>query len=107
FVIHWVEDVTEFVRLNDELRRVKAELERRVQERTADLNRTNATRNGEALERTGADQERASQVREADRKRRLYEAALSNTPDLGYVFDLDHRFVYANEGLLKMWGRTW
>src|SRR5690606_11851456 len=35
-----------------------------------------------------------------------YEAALSNTPDLVYVFDLDHRFVYANEALLRMWGRT-
>ena len=40
-------------------------------------------------------------------QRRLYEAILDNTPDLAYVFDLNHRFIYANEGLLKMWGRTW
>jgi PAS domain S-box-containing protein len=40
------------------------------------------------------------------RQRRLYEAILANTPDFAYVFDLDHRFVYANEGLLKMWGKT-
>ena len=40
------------------------------------------------------------------RQRRLYEAILNNTPDLAYVFDLDHRFIYANEGLLKMWGKT-
>jgi PAS domain S-box-containing protein len=40
-------------------------------------------------------------------QKRLYEAILANTPDLAYVFDLDHRFIYANEGLLKMWGRTW
>ncbi len=39
-------------------------------------------------------------------KRRLYEATLSNTPDLAYVWDLNHRFIYVNEGLLKMWGRT-
>jgi PAS domain S-box-containing protein len=38
---------------------------------------------------------------------RAYKAALSNTPDLVYVFDLDHRFLYANEALLTMWGRTW
>ena len=38
-------------------------------------------------------------------QRQLYEAILSNTPDLAYVFDLDHRFTYANEGLLKMWGK--
>jgi PAS domain S-box-containing protein len=40
-------------------------------------------------------------------QRRLYEAILTNTPDLAYVWGLDHRFLYANEGLLKMWGRTW
>ena len=39
-------------------------------------------------------------------QRQQYEAILSNTPDLAYVFDLDHRFVYANEALLKMWGKT-
>jgi PAS domain S-box-containing protein len=38
---------------------------------------------------------------------RLYEAILTNTPDLAYVWGLDHRFLYANEGLLRMWGRTW
>lgn len=44
---------------------------------------------------------------EAEAQRRLYEAILTNTPDLAYVFDLNHRFIYANEGLLRMWGRTW
>ncbi|MFL6618381.1 MAG: PAS domain S-box protein [Povalibacter sp.] len=39
-------------------------------------------------------------------QQRLYEAILTNTPDLAYVFDLNHRFIYANEGLLKMWGKT-
>lgn len=54
-----------------------------------------------------AEEALAVQSREADRRRRLYEAALSNTPDLVYVFDLDHRFAYVNEGLLTLWGRTW
>jgi PAS domain S-box-containing protein len=40
-------------------------------------------------------------------QRRMYEAILTNTPDLAYVWNLDHQFIYANEGLLKMWGRTW
>src|SRR6185437_2253494 len=44
---------------------------------------------------------------ESAKWRRLYEAVLSNTPDLGYVFDLNHRFTYANDALLSMWGRTW
>ncbi len=43
---------------------------------------------------------------ESERQRRLYEAILNNTPDLAYVFDINHHFIYANEVLLKMWGRT-
>ncbi|QIF00213.1 PAS domain-containing protein [Roseimicrobium sp. ORNL1] len=42
-----------------------------------------------------------------ERQRRLYETILSNTPDLTYVFDLNHRFTYANAVLLRMWGKTW
>ncbi|TLD71214.1 PAS domain S-box protein [Phragmitibacter flavus] len=45
-------------------------------------------------------------TRESDQQRRLYETVLSNTPDLVYVWGLDHRFTYANEALLKMWGRS-
>lgn len=41
------------------------------------------------------------------RRRRLYEAVLSSTPDLIYIFDLEHRFIYANQALLTMWGKTW
>jgi glutamate-1-semialdehyde-2,1-aminomutase len=42
-----------------------------------------------------------------DRQRRLYEAILSSTPDLVYIFDLDYRFTYANAALLRMWDKTW
>jgi PAS domain S-box-containing protein len=44
---------------------------------------------------------------DTERRRRLYDTILSTTPDLVYVFDLDHRFTYANEVLLQMWGKTW
>lgn len=44
---------------------------------------------------------------ETERQRRLYDTILSNTPDLAYVWGLDHRFTYANEILLQMWGKTW
>lgn len=40
-------------------------------------------------------------------ERRLYHTILSSTPDLVYVFDLNHRFTYANQALLRMWGRSW
>ncbi|WAC19091.1 ATP-binding protein [Luteolibacter sp. SL250] len=40
-------------------------------------------------------------------KEQLFEAILGSTPDLAYIFDLDHRFIYANAALLAMWGKTW
>jgi len=53
-----------------------------------------------------AERELASMAAESERQRRLYETVLSNTPDLVYVFDLEHRFTYANAVLLQMWGKT-
>ena len=38
---------------------------------------------------------------------RAFEAMVQATPDLLYVFDRQHRFVYANDALLAMWGMTW
>ena len=43
---------------------------------------------------------------ESERERRLYETIISSTPDLVYAFDLDYRFVFANDALLEMWGQT-
>jgi PAS domain S-box-containing protein len=43
----------------------------------------------------------------SERLRRLYETFLDNSPDLAYVFDVNHRFTYANKLLLTMWGKTW
>lgn len=43
---------------------------------------------------------------ESERQRRIYETALNSTPDFVYVFDLDHRALYANDALLKTWGVT-
>lgn len=40
-------------------------------------------------------------------KERIYQALLQTTPDLLYVFDLQHRFIYANDALLNMWGMSW
>jgi PAS domain S-box-containing protein len=43
---------------------------------------------------------------ESDLRHRLYETILSATPDLIYVFDLQHRFIYANSALLEAWSRS-
>jgi PAS domain S-box-containing protein len=58
-------------------------------------------------DRKRAEEALAQVTAESERRRRLYEAVLSSTPDLAYVWGLDHRFTYANEGLLRMWGKTW
>ncbi|MBK6005628.1 PAS domain-containing protein [Ramlibacter ginsenosidimutans] len=49
-----------------------------------------------------ADRERL--VAESETQRRIYETALNSTPDFVYVFGLDHRALYANEALLRVWG---
>ena len=58
-------------------------------------------------ERMRAEDDLRRAQRESERQRRLYDTILSSTPDLVYVFDLDHRFTYANDVLLQMWGKTW
>lgn len=44
---------------------------------------------------------------DSDKQRRLYESLISATPDLVYAFDSDYRFIFANQALLEMWGRTY
>ncbi|AME26887.1 PAS domain-containing protein [Burkholderia sp. PAMC 26561] len=60
-----------------------------------------------ASERLHNEEELEKVVAESERRRRLYESFLENSPDLAYVFDLSHRFIYANKVLLNMWSRTW
>ncbi|RZL40452.1 MAG: response regulator [Rubrivivax sp.] len=49
-----------------------------------------------------ADRERL--IAESDTQQRIYETALNNTPDFVYVFGPDHRALYANDALRKVWG---
>ncbi len=51
--------------------------------------------------------EKVEARKKIEESKRLYETITQNTPDLIYVFDLNYRFSYANEALLKMWGRSW
>ena len=45
--------------------------------------------------------------RQAEALTKLYEAMVTTTPDFAYVFDTRYRFIYANQSLLTMWGKTW
>lgn len=58
-------------------------------------------------ERKRAEEALALLTLSSEQQRRLYQTILTNSPDLIYVFDLNHRFTYANQALLTMWGRTW
>jgi PAS domain S-box-containing protein len=51
--------------------------------------------------------EKVSTRKTIEESKRLYEAITQNTPDLIYVFSTDYLFTYANEALLKMWGKSW
>jgi PAS domain S-box-containing protein len=66
-----------------------------------------AERTRTASERLRNEAELAKVVADSERRRRLYETFLENSPDLAYVFDLNHRFAYANKVLLNMWDCTW
>ncbi len=54
--------------------------------------------------RKALEAEREQLIVESERQRLIYETALDNTPDFVYVFDVEHRAVYANGALLKTWG---
>ena len=58
-------------------------------------------------DRKRAEQDIFDLTEASERERRLYDTILSAVPDLVYVFDLRHRFTYANKALLDMWGKTW
>ena len=53
---------------------------------------------------TGED--RGEMAEKYERQSRSFDAALSAITDFFYIFDLDGRFLYANNSLLRLWGRT-
>jgi two-component system, cell cycle sensor histidine kinase and response regulator CckA len=53
-----------------------------------------------------AGEERESAIAELQLQRRIFDTALSNTPDATYVFDCRGRFIYANRALLARLKRS-
>lgn len=41
-----------------------------------------------------------------ERQSRVFDTTLSSITDFAYIFDNDGRFVYVNQALLDLWGRT-
>jgi PAS domain S-box-containing protein len=55
----------------------------------------------ETTVRKKAEEERQRAIAELQLQRRIFDTALSNTPDATYVFDRQGRFIYANRTLLE------
>jgi len=60
----------------------------------------------ETTARKIAEEQRELAVSELQQQRRLFETALSNSPDSNYVMTRKDRFIYANRTLLDRWHRT-
>ncbi len=50
--------------------------------------------------------EREAEKAHAEYWQRVYETFLTHTPDFVYIIGLDKRFIYANDALITMWGKT-
>jgi len=50
-----------------------------------------------------AEVQRLAAAAELERQWRVFDTALSNTPDFTYTFDLEGRFTYVNRALLSLW----
>jgi PAS domain S-box-containing protein len=57
-------------------------------------------------ERQRAEAERTELAARSASQARLFDTALSNTPDFVYTFDLAGRFTYVNHALLALWQRN-
>ncbi|WP_425499299.1 ATP-binding protein [Natronosalvus caseinilyticus] len=62
--------------------------------------------NTDSTEHKDSETELTRVTAEPEQERRLYETIITSTPDLVYAFNLDYRFIFANEALLEMWGQT-
>jgi len=87
-------DITERKQLEKELLNSQQQLEERVRQRTAELDRSNKKLLEEVAERTEAENELAE-------KWIFFRTVLDNLPDHIYAKDLDHRFTLCNIALAQ------
>jgi PAS domain S-box-containing protein len=57
-------------------------------------------------ERKKSEDELRSVHQKVEDQARTFDIALSASHDFYYLFDTNHRFTYANQSLLKLWGKT-
>ncbi|MDG3008234.1 PAS domain-containing hybrid sensor histidine kinase/response regulator [Paludisphaera mucosa] len=60
----------------------------------------------DVTEKKRAEDERRELTARIGLQARIFDTALSNSPDFIYTFDLAGRFTYINRALLALWGKT-
>ncbi|MBD2537841.1 PAS domain S-box protein [Coleofasciculus sp. FACHB-SPT36] len=91
-------DITERHQAEQALKKAKAELEIRVEERTAELRKANEQLQEEMLERQRTELA-------LEQSYRLLQAVIEGTPDAIFVKDLQYRVVMANSGFGTIFNR--
>jgi PAS domain S-box-containing protein len=90
-------NITEQKRAEDELQKAHAELEQRVNERTADLYRANVNLEKEISERKRMQEALAKRERE-------FNALLNNLTEIAWLKDTESRFILINRALANWCG---
>jgi PAS domain S-box-containing protein len=94
-----IHDISERVRMEEELERARDELEARVLQRTAELREAYARLQMENVERRKAEEE-------LYRREQEIKALVDNAPDLIMRLDKDLRFTYVNRAVDQVSGRS-
>ncbi|MGK7924109.1 MAG: PAS domain S-box protein [Spirulina sp.] len=95
----WVaRDISDRVRAELKLQQLNDELDRRVRERTKQLQQANATLRDEINERIKTEAELA-------KSEERFRLAVDNIPDIFAIYDRDLRYQFANTRALEVWER--